>query len=111
MKKLIVFLIAVTALSASILVDLAKIGQKITSSGTSEVVLQFTNLKPPNGTSHFVYIQTLSTNTDSIQFSGDVAIADSLYSWPANSRIPITINNRQLRYKAGASNQSFVVTQ
>jgi hypothetical protein len=91
-----------------------KIGEKVTSAGTSEVVVQLNYVRPnvQNG-SQLIYVQLDPNNSGTIQFSVGEAIVAGHYAWPASSKFPITIKNgvANLRYKASASSQSFVVTQ
>lgn len=87
-------------------------GYVVTSSGTTEVELQFSDLSTFSSVHTLVYVQTASTNSGTIQFSAGHTIDANYAAWPAGSRIPITISNgyRNLRYKASASSQSFYVT-
>jgi len=87
-------------------------GNLITSSGTTEVELQFGDLPTNNSPSMVVYIQVASTNSGTIQFSVGRTIDGSYTAWPAGSQISMSITNglKNLRYKASATNQKFSIT-
>ncbi len=87
-------------------------GNEITSSGTTEVELQFGDLATNNPPNTVVFIQVSSSNSGTIQFSVNRTIDGTYTAWAASSQIPMTITNglRNLRYKASASGQKFSIS-
>jgi hypothetical protein len=89
-----------------------KIGELVTSSGTSEVEVQLNTVRPATGV-QLITVTVPSTNSGTIQFSVDETITAAYYAWPAGSKFVVSIKNgiSNLRYKASGASQSFVVTQ
>lgn len=87
-------------------------GNVITSSGTTEIELQFGDLPTSSAIKTMVYIQVASGNSGTIQFSVGKTIDATYQAYAAGSKIPINISNgyKNLRYKASASSQSFSIT-
>lgn len=87
-------------------------GYVVTSSGTSEVELEFTDLPKSSTTKVLVYIQVDADNSGTIQFSSGRTITASFAACDPGQKVPMTITNGyfNLRYKASASSQSFTVT-
>lgn len=88
-------------------------GDKITSSGTTEVELEFNDDQVYTRPSQVVYIKLDDANTGTIQFSVGTTVTASHQAWAAGTKFPITVKNgvKNLRYKASATGQSFVITQ
>lgn len=114
-KVLFLFaLIAFTFTSATVMDDAAttiKIGEKVTSAGSSEIEVEF-NATVGSSTYQTIYVTVDPGNSGTIQFSVGETIVAGHNAWPAGSRFPITIRNgiKNLRYKASGASQSFVCT-
>lgn len=119
MNKIKLYAVAIVAITLLLSCTLfqpttIKVGEKVTSAGTTEIIVQLNYVRPnvQNG-SQLIYVQLDPANSGTIQFSVGEAIVAGHYAWPASSKFPITIKNgiANLRYKASATSQSFVVTQ
>jgi hypothetical protein len=88
-------------------------GDKITSAGTTEVELEFNDDQVNTRPFQTVYITIDDANTGTIQFSVGTAIDADHKAWGAGAKIVFTVRNgvKNLRYKASAASQSFVITQ
>jgi hypothetical protein len=87
-------------------------GYKVTSAGTAEVELQFSDLPTSQSVKTLVYVQVDASNSGTIQFSAGRDITASYNAYAAGAKIPVSVYNGyyNLRYKASASSQSFTVT-
>jgi hypothetical protein len=95
-------------------------GDEVTSSGTSETVITYTD---PIGVGAnapvTLYITLNSSNSGTIQFSKGSSVGASARAFAAGEKVPFTVRSTtssgsvvvQLRYKASATNQKFTVTQ
>lgn len=87
-------------------------GQTVTSANTNETEVQFSDTAFTGGRDIDIIIYVDPTNSGTIQFSVEKAIDGSYHPWPAGSKIAWKINNyNDLRYKASATGQKFVVTR
>lgn len=116
MKKSVYVLLASIALSFFATIanaqTIIKTGQQVSSADTVQVAVQLKRIQS-TGTYQTIYISVDSGNSGTIQFGVKDVINSSQYAWPAGSKIILTIRNgvSNLRYKASASGQKFVVTQ
>ena len=116
MKKLILLVSLVLILASFTTVNPVPItvysGYAITSSGSTEVEIQFGDLSDIANVKTMIYVQVDAGNSGTIQFSVGRAINASSQPYAAGSRIPIGIINgtKNLRYKASGSGQTFSVT-
>jgi hypothetical protein len=114
MKKIFVLLsIVLMAFTADVPVPtFIYSGYTVTSSGTSEVELEFTDLPKSSTSKILVYIQVDDDNSGTVQFSSGRTITASFAAYDAGAKVPITITNGyfNLRYKASGASQSFTVT-
>src|SRR4051812_16498187 len=70
-----------------------KIGEKVTSAGSTEVEVQLSAVRPSGYVPVLIYITVDSGNSGTIQFSVGEAIVSSHNAWVAGSKIPVTIVN------------------
>lgn len=111
MKKLFILFVLLISGFCSFAQTTVKIGEKITSADTVQVEVQLNVVRA--GVTQLIYITVDASNSGTIQFAVGEVINEDNYPWPAGSKIPITIKNGKsnLRYKASAASQSFVITQ
>lgn len=113
MKKLFIVLLlfAICGFSYTPVPTVVYSGYVITSSGTTEVELQFSDLIVSSNKT-LVYIQVDAANSGTVQFSVGKTIDASHQLYAASTKVPISITNgvHNLRYKASASSQKFSVS-
>lgn len=87
-------------------------GYVVTSSGTSEVELQFSDLAVSQIVKTLIYVQVSEDNSGTLQFSSGRTITSDFSTYSAGAKIPLTITNGyyNLRYKASGASQVFSVT-
>lgn len=95
-------------------------GDEVTSSGSSETLITYTD---PIGVSSnapvTLYITLDANNSGTVQFSKGSSVGASAKAHAAGAKFPFTVRSTtssgavivQLRYKASATGQKFTVTQ
>jgi hypothetical protein len=111
MKKLIFLTLVFLCSFSPVPPTYIYVGDKVTSTGTTAVELQFYNVI--GSSPQLIYIIVDESNTGTIQFSVGNEPGANAQPYAAGERIPITIINgtKNLYYKASAASNSFSVTQ